>query len=117
VNTPATMAGEDVEVTELESEFSLCEEKGRNLVTRRLSRGVVADCFAKSTLRSNYAIVGSAGVGRHGHLSTRCSRHCFTTMHVLFYAAGMVQTCLLASDETIKYTYGSLVPMKLPVYC
>jgi hypothetical protein len=94
VNTPAAMAGEDIEVTELESEFSLCEGKGRNLVTRRLSRGVVADCFAKSTVRSNYAIVGSAGVGKTWTLI-------YTLQQALLYNNACVVLCCRNSPDLL----------------
>jgi Retrotransposon hot spot protein len=64
VNTPATIIGQGLEVTELSNFFRLDQESGRNLITRCLSRGVVADCFAKSHRCHNYAIVGSPGIGK-----------------------------------------------------
>jgi hypothetical protein len=64
VNTPATMAGEDIEVTELLVPFPLDETSGRNLITRRLSRGVTANCFLKSECSDNYTIIGSPGTGK-----------------------------------------------------
>jgi hypothetical protein len=64
VNAPAEMAGEDIEVTKLADVFRVDEDNGYNLITRRLSRGVVADCFALSKRRSNHAIVGSPGIGK-----------------------------------------------------
>jgi hypothetical protein len=64
VNAPATMAGDGIEVTELAEAFPLDELNGCNLITRSLSRGVVADCFEKSHKGSDYAIVGSPGIGK-----------------------------------------------------
>ena len=39
-------------------------KSGCNLMTRRLSRGVVADCFAKSEECRTYAMVGNPGIGK-----------------------------------------------------
>jgi hypothetical protein len=64
VNTPAEMVGQDLEVTTLQNEFLVDVVNGKNLITRSLSRGVVADCFEQSRKRSNYAIVGSPGIGK-----------------------------------------------------
>ena len=64
VNAPADMIGEDLEVTKLVEPLAVDESSGCNLITRRLSRGVVADCFAKSKRRSTYAIVGNPGIGK-----------------------------------------------------
>jgi hypothetical protein len=62
--TPATMVGEDVEVTKMQGTFPIDETNGNSLITRRLSRGVVADCFAKSKRHGIYAIVGNVGIGK-----------------------------------------------------
>jgi hypothetical protein len=43
VNSPAKMAAEDIKVTELVMPFIVDEVNGHNLVTQRLSCGVVAD--------------------------------------------------------------------------
>jgi hypothetical protein len=64
INTPAKMVGYDVEVTELESDICPGLLHGKNLVTRSLCRGVVADCFEHSTPGSNYAVSGSQGIGK-----------------------------------------------------
>lgn len=64
VNTSADMVGYDVEVTEMSSVFPFDKKKGRFLLTRSLSRGVVADCFENSEADSIYAIVGSPGIGK-----------------------------------------------------
>ena len=64
VNSPAEMIGEDIEVTKLVAPFALDISNGCNLITRRLSRGVVADCFDKSKLGSTYAMVGNPGIGK-----------------------------------------------------
>jgi hypothetical protein len=68
VNTPAKMVGHDLEVTELPAEFPVDLFHGRNLITRSLSRGVVADCFENSKPGSVYAIVGSPGIGKSWNL-------------------------------------------------
>jgi hypothetical protein len=64
VNAPADMVGEDIEVTKLVEPLAIDQLNGVNLITRRLSRGVVADCFARSKRRSTYAIVGNPGIGK-----------------------------------------------------
>lgn len=64
VNTSAFMVGHDLEVTALPSEFPLDSKNGRNLITRSLSRGVVADCFEHSEVESVYAIIGAPGIGK-----------------------------------------------------
>ena len=64
VNATGKMLGEDVEATDIPSSFSLRPLDGRKLLTRRLSRGVVADCFELSKSGSELAIVGSPGIGK-----------------------------------------------------
>jgi hypothetical protein len=70
VNASSVMVGHDVEVTEVSS--NLIKASGlkpgdlevANLITRNLSRGIVADCFRRSKESSDYAIVGSPGIGK-----------------------------------------------------
>jgi hypothetical protein len=71
INTPAEMIGEDVEVTPLTSHFgldgvlSLDQYVDTNLITRRLSRGVVLDCFRQIQRPARtFAITGNAGIGK-----------------------------------------------------
>ena len=64
VNTPAEMVGEDVEVTHVSYSFGMVSSNKTNLITRRLSRGVVADCFHLSKPESSYAIVGCPVMGK-----------------------------------------------------
>ena len=64
VKDPSHMAGEDIEVTKLMHPISIDKLNGKNLITRRLSRGVVADCLALSKKGSTYAISGSPGIGK-----------------------------------------------------
>jgi hypothetical protein len=65
VNAKATMVGEDIEETKLrQSTFGMLPEEDRALLTRRLSRGVVSNCFGASKLSSSLAIVGSPGTGK-----------------------------------------------------
>ena len=64
VNAPADIIGEDLEVTTLLRPLAVDKFSGLNLITRRLSRGVVADCFTKSKAGSTYAIVGNPGIGK-----------------------------------------------------
>jgi hypothetical protein len=64
VNSPAKMVVHDLELTELPSAFPVDMFNGKNLITRRLSRGVVADCFEHSKLGNVHAIVGSPGIGK-----------------------------------------------------
>ena len=67
VNAQAEMVGEDVEVTALTGNFPVIEGN-TNLITRRLSRGVVSDCFGRSKPKSTYAIVGNPGIGKSWNL-------------------------------------------------
>ena len=55
VNSSAKMVGHNLEVTELPAAFPLDTKTGKNLITRSLSRGVVADCFEHSEPGSTYA--------------------------------------------------------------
>jgi hypothetical protein len=64
VNAPAKMVGHDVEVTRLKEPFYLDWNSGKNLITRSLSRGVVADCFRRSKRGTNHGIVGNPGIGK-----------------------------------------------------
>ena len=64
VNAPADMIGEDLEATTLLRPLAVDKFSGLNLITRRLSRGVVADCFKKSKAGSTYAIVGNPGIDK-----------------------------------------------------
>jgi hypothetical protein len=64
VNAPASIVGEDLEVTKLANFFEVDVETGVNLITRRLSRGVVAECFEASERKSIHAIAGSPGIGK-----------------------------------------------------
>jgi hypothetical protein len=86
VNTPAEMVGEDIEVTKLLQPLAVDDSSGRNLVTRRLSRGVVADCLAKSKRRSNYVIVGNPGIGKSWNLI-------YTLQQALLYENACVILC------------------------
>ena len=64
VNSSSYMAGEDIEVTKLVNPIFVDQFNGKNLITRPLSRGVVADCLALSKKGSTYAISGSPGIGK-----------------------------------------------------
>ena len=73
INTPAEMIGEDVEVTRLLSNFQIQAEQndptvtcyGTSMITRRLSRGVVLDCFKQLQHPSRtLAITGNRGIGK-----------------------------------------------------
>jgi hypothetical protein len=64
VNTPAKMVGHNIEVTPLEAAFQLDMKSGNKLITRSLSRGVVAHCFRYSKFEDNHAIVGNPGIGK-----------------------------------------------------
>jgi hypothetical protein len=66
VASAATMIGEDVEVTEGLAHFPILKqtEPTFDLITRRLSRGVVANCFGESEPSSTLAITGSPGIGK-----------------------------------------------------
>jgi hypothetical protein len=57
------MAGEDIEVTTLVKLFPGIKGE-KNLITRSMSRGVVADCFHLLQPDTTYAIVGNPGIGK-----------------------------------------------------
>jgi hypothetical protein len=94
VNTPATMVGEDVEVTKMQVTFPIDETNGRNLITRRLSRGVVADCFAQSKRHSIYTIVGYVGIGKSWTLI-------YALQQALLYENACVVTCFQKDSSAI----------------
>jgi hypothetical protein len=60
------MVGEDVGITVVTSGFAIgkTEETPLPLITRRLSRGVVANLFADAHSGSHREIVGSRGIGK-----------------------------------------------------
>jgi hypothetical protein len=67
VNARAEMVGEDVEVTPVDSDFKIgcvrhCSKA--HLITRRLSRGVVANCFSDFIPEDTRYIVGNPGIGK-----------------------------------------------------
>jgi hypothetical protein len=64
VNEPAEMKGHDIEVTQMNSAFQVDKQSGTNLITRSLSRGVVADCFHCSREESIHTITGNPGIGK-----------------------------------------------------
>jgi BRCA1 C Terminus (BRCT) domain len=66
LNADAEMVGADVEVTRVDSNFYMGKVKGTSsthLITRRLSRGVVAECL-KMPSEDTVAIVGNPGIGK-----------------------------------------------------
>ena len=86
VNAPSQMVGEDIEVTKLLKPFHVDVHYGTNLITRRLSRGVVADCFERSKVGSCYAITGSPGIGKSWTLI-------YTLQQALLYENACVLFC------------------------
>ena len=83
VNACATMVGENIEVTNLKSTLGInkINDGTLNLITRPLSRGVVADCFRNAQPKSIHAIVGSPGIGKswsliHALQQLFCMRTC-----------------------------------------
>jgi hypothetical protein len=94
VNAPASMIGEDLELTKLVDVFQVDEETGVNLITRRLSRGVVADCFEQSKRRSVHAIVGSPGIGKSWTLI-------YALQQALLYENVCVVLCFQKEGEAI----------------
>jgi hypothetical protein len=86
VNKPAEMKGHDIEVTQLKSAFELDTESGKNLITRSLSRGVVAECFRESRRRSVHAITGNPGIGKSWTLI-------YTLQQALLYEDVCVMFC------------------------
>ena len=94
VNEPSKMVGEDIEVTKLLAPLEVDDSSGRNLITRPLSRGVVADCLAKSKRRSTYAIVGNPGIGKSWTLI-------YTLQQALLYENACVLLCFQKDNVAI----------------
>ena len=94
VNTPSQMVGEDIEVTKLLDPFCFDRFNGNNLITRRLSRGVVADCFERSKAGSTYAIVGSLGIGKSWTLI-------YTLQQALLHENACVLFCFQGNSDAI----------------
>jgi hypothetical protein len=66
LNADAEMVGADVEVTRVGSDYNMGKVKGTSstyLITRRLSRGVIAECL-KMPSEDTVAIVGNPGIGK-----------------------------------------------------
>jgi hypothetical protein len=66
LNADAEMVGADVEVTEVDSDFNMGnvkETSATHLFTRKLSRGVVAECLNMAPA-DTLAIVGNPGIGK-----------------------------------------------------
>jgi hypothetical protein len=106
VNDPAKMVGEDIEVTDLQSTFFVDRKFGTNLVTRRLSRGIVGDCFSRSQADSNYAIVGSPGIGKSWALLYALQQALlYVNVCVLFYFAkyGIAMACIRKGNEVFAW--------------
>ena len=94
VNTPGQMVGEDIEVTKLPNPFHVDVHNGNNLITRRLSRGVVAECFERSKAGSTHAIVGSPGIGKSWTLI-------YTLQQALLYENACVLFCFQKHSKAI----------------
>ena len=94
VNTPGQMVGEDVEVIKLLHSFHIDVHNGNHLISRRLSRGVVADCFEQSELGSTNAIVGSSGIGKSWTLI-------YTLQQALLYENACVVFCFQKLSKAI----------------
>jgi phosphoribosylanthranilate isomerase len=91
VNTPAQMLGHGVEATALsDPKVILLGPSGSHLITRPLSRGVVADCFlrnAEEPLEGVYsAMTGSPGIGKTWTLLYALQQALlFDDVYVLFF--------------------------------
>ena len=106
VNAPADMVGEDIEVTKLSKPIAVDKKSGRNLITRRLSRGVVADCFNKLELGSTYAIVGNPGIGKSWTLLYALQQALlYENVCVLFCMQkdGIAMVCLRKNNQIIVW--------------
>jgi hypothetical protein len=73
------MVDEDIEVTKLVAPIAVDIKSGRNLITRRLSRGVVADCFDKS---AHMRLLEILELVNHDLLFMRCNKHFYLKMRV-----------------------------------
>jgi hypothetical protein len=108
VNTPAVMVGHDLEVTALPSEFPVDLLNGRNLITRSLSRGVVADCFEHSKPGSVHSIVGAPGIGKSWNLIYALQQALlFENVCVIFFFEKKWNLGF-AFERIIEYLYGKL---------
>jgi hypothetical protein len=102
VNAPAEMVGEDIEVTKLLQPLAVDDCSGCNLITRRLSRGVVSDCLAKSQRRSTYAIVGNPGIGKSWTLIYALQQALLyenVCILLCFQKDGMAITCIRRNNK------------------
>jgi hypothetical protein len=102
VNSPSKMVGHDLEVTELPLAFPIDRKNGRNLITRSLSRGVVADCYEHSKPGSVHAIVGSPGIGKSWSLIYALQQALlFENVCVLycFQKKGIAWLCIRKKDK------------------
>ena len=98
--------GEDIEVTKLLEPLEVDLKSGRNLITRRLSRGVVADCFAKSEAKSTYAIVGNPGIGKSWTLIYALQQALLYENVCVFFASKKLEPRLCAFARTTRYLHG-----------
>ena len=117
INTPAEMIGEDVEVTALLSNFNIHPEQndrnrtsyGTSMITRRLSRGIVLDCF-KNLQRParTYAITGSRGIGKSYTLLFALQQALlYNKMCVIFFLQKQQKAILCIRNQERVYAWES----------
>jgi hypothetical protein len=133
VNSSSKMVGHDLEVTKLPCEFPLDLFNGKNLITRSLSRGVVADCFEHSKPGSVHAIVGSPGIGKSWSLiyalqqallfENACVMFCFQNkkrawvcirMNNQIYAWSMISESLKTDSDSGLFQNGNVLALLDP---
>jgi hypothetical protein len=109
INAEAEMIGADVEITKVDSHFrvgTVRSASATHLITRRLSRGVVAEClsmFAEDT----FAIVGCPGIGKSWMLIYSLQQLLLQDgACVLFFAAKnkMALACIRRDDKVYVWS-------------
>jgi hypothetical protein len=109
--TDAKMVGADVEVTEVDSDFNLGKVKNSSdahLITRRLSRGVVAECLNMAP-GDTVAIVGNPGIGKSWTLIYALQQLLLQEgACVLFFMAkrGRALACIRRNNEVYVWKAG-----------
>jgi hypothetical protein len=109
LNSDAKMVGADVEVTKVDSDFNMGTVDGMStthLITRRLSRGVVAECL-KCVPRTLVPLLETRGLENHGHSSTHCNNCCYKMEHVSSSSWQRVVLHWPVLGETTQCTFGA----------
>jgi hypothetical protein len=109
INAEAEMIGADVEITQVDSDFrvgTVRSASATHLITRRLSRGVVAECLGMFA-EDIFAIVGCPGIGKSWALIYALQQLLLQDgACVLFFAAKdkMALACIRRDDKVYVWS-------------